>query len=145
MQLFAVGGEGGVGRSAAAVCGKPDDGMVRRRTCVACITMQCRGAPESLQSDIDAYAQPADALRAQVQWPPLTQLHVAGWPSWLGVEGGVEVLLDGRTYGVVDNTSNGLGRHLVLDIAGANGGPLQCGTSLELRWRSVGNISTSVA
>lgn len=75
-------------------------------------------------------------MDAAVEWPVLTQVQVAGWPSSLAVEGGVQVLLDGRLHGVVDDAANGAGRHLVLSIQHANTGPLQCGTPVELRWRS---------
>lgn len=83
--------------------------------------------------------QPGLSVDATVQWPVLQQLQVAGWPATLAVDGGVQVLLDGKLHAAVGNArrGNGEGRHLVLDVLDANAGPLVCGTQFEMRWRSV--------
>lgn len=81
------------------------------------------------------------AVNDAVEWPELTQVHVAGWPAHLGVQGGVEVMLDGKVHATVDGVvENSVERYLVLDIAGANAGPLRCGVSLQLQWRSGGVV-----
>lgn len=122
-----------------AICGAPDDELVRvAYACALLSAIHCRrrGPPEVLQPGIDAYLANGSVVDAAVQWPSLTQLQVAGWPSTLAVQGGVEVLLDGELHGVSREVDGGAGRHLLLDIADVNAGPLQCGTSVELRWRS---------
>ncbi len=103
-----------------------------------------RGPPNELHDGIASYIAQEDpnaaneAINNAVQWPALTQVHVAGWPVHLGIQGGVQVLVDGQVHATVDGGRVGenADRHLVLDIAEANIGPLRCGVSLQVQWRS---------